>query len=261
MRLLESALSSASSKAYRRSWDLLLAWKPALSLPVSITYICNFIGHLFLQDYSPSTISTHISAISFLHKLCDIPDPTQAFVTKKILKGCRALGSRKDTRLLITAPILQQLLTALQHTVSQYSIRVLLRALFLVAFHAFLRLGEVTAKSVKATHPILQRSDITFHQTGTILEDVQIVMRDYKTNKHHTPIIISLQACPDSIYCPVKALYDYLALYKHTSGPLFQTMDGLPITYSVVTSHLKAAIQFIGLSSWGSDTCGHVRFF
>jgi integrase len=73
-------------------------------------------------------------------------------------------------------------------------------------------------------------------------------MRDYKTNKHHVPLIIFLQACPNSLYCPVKALYEYIALYKHTDGPLFQTMDGSPITYAAVSSHLKAAIQFIGLS-------------
>lgn len=248
LKLLESSLSSSTSKAYRRSWNLLLTWNPHISLPVSVTDVCNFIGHLFLQNYSPSTIFSHISAISFIHKLCNIPDPTQAFVTKKILKGCQAVGSRRDTRMPITGPILQKLIVALEHTVSQYSLRLLLRALFLLAFHAFLRLGEITAKSLNAVNSVLQRSDITFKQENNLLEGVQIVMRDYKTNKHHVPIIISLQACPNSLYCPVQALYKYLALYKHSSGPLFQTMDGLPITYSVVTSHLKAAIQFIGLS-------------
>ncbi|XP_061185030.1 uncharacterized protein LOC133193059 [Saccostrea echinata] len=69
MKLLESALSSSTSKAYRRSWNLLLKWKPDISLPVSVTDVCNFIGHLFLQNYSPSTIFSHISAISFIHKL------------------------------------------------------------------------------------------------------------------------------------------------------------------------------------------------
>lgn len=227
---------------------MFLTWKPNLSLPVSVTDVCNFIGHLFLQNYSPSTILSHISAISFIHKLFDITDPTQAFVTKKILKGCQALGSRKDTRLPITAPILQKLIAALEHTVSQYPVRLLLRALFLMAFHAFLRLGEITAKSVKSQNCVLQRADVNFSHNGSRIEGVQIVMREYKTNKHHTPLIIHLQACSNSSYCPVQALNNYLALYKHTSGPLFQTMDGLPITYSVVSSHLKAAIKFIGLN-------------
>lgn len=243
---MSSALSPSSSLAYRRSWSLLLTWKPQISLPVSVIDICNFIGHLFLQNYSPSTILSHISAVSFVHKLYNILDPTQAFVTKKILKGCQSLGSRKDARLPITGPILQQIIAALDHTVSQYSLRLLLRALFLLAFHAFLRLGEITVKSLKAKNCVLQRSDVTFSKGPS--RAVQIIMRDYKTNKHHTPLIISVQACPDSTYCPVTALFNYIQWYKHTTGPLFQTIDGLPVTYSMVTSQLKSAIQFIGLS-------------
>lgn len=233
--------------AYRRSWNLLLGWKPQLSLPISVVDVCNFIGQLFIDNYSPSTIFSHISAISYVHKIFNLPDPTQAFVTKKILKGCQAIGQRKDTRLPITAPILQKLLSALEHTVSQYPTRLLLRAVFLLAFHAFLRLGEITVKSLKSKHQVLQRSDVTFNQSS--LSEVQIIMRDYKTNKHKSPLIISIQAGPDSAYCPVKALHNYLQLFQHTSGPLFQTFDGLPITYSMITSHLRSAIQFIGLST------------
>lgn len=114
------------------------------------------------------------------------------------------------------------------------------------AFHAFLRLGEITVKSLKAKNCVLQRSDVTFSKGPS--RAVQIIMRDYKTNKHHTPLIISVQACPDSTYCPVTALFNYIQWYKHTTGPLFQTIDGLPVTYSMVTSQLKSAIQFIGLS-------------
>ena len=62
LKLLVSSLSSTSSKAYRN--------------------VCNFIGHLFRQNYSPSTILPIT-----INKLCDITDPKQAFVTKKILKG------------------------------------------------------------------------------------------------------------------------------------------------------------------------------
>lgn len=246
-KLLASALSASSSIAYRRIWNLLLTWKPQLSLPIPVVDLCNFIGHLFIKNYSPSTIFSHISAISYVHKLINLPDPTQAFVTKKILKGCQALGQRKDTRLPITAPILQKLLAALEHTVSQYPLRLLLRAVFLLAFHAFLRLGEITVKSLKSKHQVLQRSDVTFNQSS--LSEVQIVMRDYKTNKHKSPLIISIQACSDSAYCPVRALHNYLQLFQHTSGPLFQTLDGLPVTYSMITSHLRSAIQFVGLST------------
>ncbi|XP_048748643.2 uncharacterized protein LOC125660876 [Ostrea edulis] len=172
-KLLAAALSTSTVVAYRRSWQLLLSWKTDITFPISVTDICNFIGYLFSSNYSSSSIASHISAVSYVHKVLNVTDPTQAFVTKKIIKGCQALGPTKDTRLPITADILQQLLNALNHTVTQYSLRIMLRALFLLAFHAFLRLGEITAKSVKSSKHLLQRPDISFEYQGTTLSGVQ----------------------------------------------------------------------------------------
>ena len=226
---------------------MLLAWKPNLSLPVSVVDVCNYIGNLFLKNYSASSIASHMSAISYVHKILDLQDPTQTFITKKILKGCQASVPMRDTRLPITPNILRKLLNALAHTVPQYFLRTLLRALFLLAFHAFLRLGEVAVKSLQKSHLVLQRQDVTFEYDGPRLASVQIIMREHKTNKDHAPLVISLQAIPDSPFCPVNALFVYLNCSKHTSGPLFQTIDALPISYSKVSAHLKSAVQFIGL--------------
>jgi integrase len=227
---------------------MFLSWKSALSLPVSVVDVCNFIGHLFSNNYSPSSIASIISAISYVHKVLDLHDPTQVFITKKILKGCQASASSRDMRLPITPNILQRLLDALVHTVPQYSLRILLRALFLLAFHAFLRLGEVTVKSLQSPHHVLQRPDVSFEHKDSQLSAVQIIMREYKTNRHHSPLVISLQAIPNSPYCPVSALFEYLQYSKHIRGPLFQTSDSLPISYSKVTAHLRSAVQFIGLN-------------
>ncbi|XP_078329270.1 integrase/recombinase xerD homolog isoform X1 [Crassostrea virginica] len=245
--LLSSALSQSSVNAYRHAWDLFRDWKPTLSLPVSVVDVCNFTGHLFLKNYSASSIASHLSAISYVHKVLDLQDPTQAFITKKILRGCQSLGPTRDTRLPITPHILRRLLDALVHTVPQYSLRILLRALFLLAFHAFLRLGEVAVKSSQKSHLVLQRQDVTFDYNGPQLAAVQIIMRKHKTNKDHSPLVISLQSIPNSPYCPVNALFEYLNSAKHTSGPLFQTVDALPISYSKVSAHLKSTVQFIGL--------------
>lgn len=225
-----------------------MSWKPALSLPVTVVDVCNFIGHLFLLNYSPSSIASHISAISYVHKVQNLYDPTQAFVTKKILKGCQSSVPTRDARLPITPEILRQLLNALAHTVPQHSLRILLRSLFLLAFHAFLRLGEIAVKSLHDSQSVLQRSDVSFEYTNSVVSAVQIIMREYKTNKHHAPLVISLQAIPNSPFCPVNALYEYLDYSKHNSGPLFQTIDKCPISYAKVSSHLKSAVQFIGLN-------------
>ena len=94
-----------------------MSWKPDLSMPVTVVDVCNFIGHVFLLNYSPSSIGSHISAISHVHKVQNLYDQTQAFVTKKILKGCQSSVPSGDARLPITPEILWQLLNALTHTV------------------------------------------------------------------------------------------------------------------------------------------------
>jgi hypothetical protein len=57
--------------------------KSITRLPLSVIKICNFIGALFDKSYSPSTITSHVSAISYIHKILGIFDPTSAFVVTK----------------------------------------------------------------------------------------------------------------------------------------------------------------------------------
>lgn len=151
---------------------MFITWKPIIFLPVSVLDVWNFSNHLFLVNYLPSSIASHISAISYVHKMLNMQDSTQAFIAKKIKKGCKSSVTTKDTRLPITPHILPKLLHALAHTVPQYLLRILLCALFLLAFHAFSRLGEVAAKTLNNSKKDLQRSDFTFQYTGSKLSAV-----------------------------------------------------------------------------------------
>ena len=68
-----------------------------------------------------------------------LQDQKQTFILKKILKGCQASVSMRETRLPFTTNNLRNLLNALELTVLQYSLRILHRAPFLLAFYEFLR--------------------------------------------------------------------------------------------------------------------------
>mgnify|MGYP003692077389 CR=1 FL=1 len=165
-----------------------------------------FYGLFVLKMYSASSIASHMSAISYVNEVLDLQDPTQAFITKKILRGCQSLGPTRDTRLPITPDKLRRLLNALVHTVPQYSLRILLRALLLLAFHAFLRLGEVAVKSSAKV------SSCSIVYKGPQLAAAQIIILKHKTNKDHFPLVIFLQSIPNSPYCPVNAPFEYLKL-------------------------------------------------
>lgn len=87
-------------------------------------------------------------------------DPAQSFVVKKCIQGYQKTRGQSDSRKPITTSILRKLIASLSHTTNSYFIRVLLTAMYLLAFHALLRVGEFTYSKHK--HGIIQVSDVKF---------------------------------------------------------------------------------------------------
>lgn len=84
MHLLQASLSTPTKLAYRRSWEYLMKFclenQVKFHFPVSHVLTANFISHLFNQKYSPSTIASHCSANSFVHKLMGSGDHNDLFL-------------------------------------------------------------------------------------------------------------------------------------------------------------------------------------
>lgn len=247
-QLLCAALSPSTRKAYLRSWNLLLeycdSFKSTFNFPCSLTLICNFVSHLYLLNLSPASIISHVSAISYVHKICNVADPTHHFVIRKILKGTQNLKKTSDSRMPITKSMLQKILTALQHTVPDKQSVILLRAIFLLAFHGFFRLGELVIRDNSQFNLVVQRNDISFVQG----DGVQLILKHFKTMKNNQPITIFLSPCKQSVFCPVQALQLYVDTFHHITGPLFSFLSGKPVTHSFVINNLKSALTFCGFN-------------
>jgi hypothetical protein len=151
LHLLQNSLSYSARKSYRRSWELFCQYYNTyninVTMPLQIVPVCNFIGHLFWKQYSSSSIVSHVSAISYVHKLLQLSDPTNSFIVRKLIKGCNNLSGTSDTRLPITMDILKNIMQGIEPAVQDFYLRIMLRAIFLLAFHALFRLGEIVAKS------------------------------------------------------------------------------------------------------------------
>lgn len=246
-RILQASLAPATRKAYLHLWHIFLEWVGSISLPVHYITICNFIGHLFEIGYSPSSIASHISALTYIHKMLKLPDPAQCFLVQKLLRGCYKLGPSVDTRLPITGEILKKLVNSLDQSVSTRAHSLLLKALFLMAFHGFFRLGELVIKSKTQSDKVIQRSDVHFETAHGKLKQVQVVLKHFKTVSYGQPKIITLEVSKNTKSCPVHALFYYLKHYRHSGGPLFQFLDGCPVPYSFVAKKLNEVIKNIGL--------------
>lgn len=247
--ILSASLSPSAKVLYKNAWLRLLRFDPSISnLPVANYTICNFIAFLFKTNFSSATIASNISAISFVHKILGTYDPTQSFLVRKLLRGCQNLSKPCDSRLPITPELLKRIIEALPKVVPNYHFQLLIQAVFLIAFNAFMRLGELFARNPSGQSKILQRDDVSFLHSQGIM-GAQLILRDYKHNKEKTPLIIFLTGCPGSNMCPVDALAKYLSVFKHNSGPLFQFMDGKPVPGSFITAQLHKIIEFLGLNS------------
>ena len=181
---MSAALTTNTKASYKRSWNLFLQFNSSgTSLPISPSLLSNFIAYLFKSGYSPSSISSHISAISYVHKILGQSDPSDSFLVRKVVQGCHHSGLNKDSRLPITGPILHKLVQGLPSAVPNLHYRVLLKSIFLLAFNAFLRLGEVVVKSKCLAGTVIQRENVSFEFCNNTLSSVVILLRNFKTNK------------------------------------------------------------------------------
>ena len=209
--------------------------------PASVGVFAAFIASLYSRHYAPATLMTYMSALSYIHKLAGKADPTQLFVIKKLLAGAQKLSGKPDTRLPISPSILHKIVDATQFIVSSAYLRNMLQSMFLLAFHAFLRIGEITVHSRSWGESIIQLGDVTISNTGIVL-----IMSHFKHNTSGRPVTLSISHTNDG-YCPVQALSRFLKVRGPFKGPLFAFANASPVTRNYFCQYLGKALQWAGL--------------
>ena len=202
--------------------------------PAHINHIAAYIVCLFERGLCGSTIATHVSAISFVHKINSWVDPTSSFLIKKLIHGSRKLSVQTDTRLPITLPILTKLINSLKFTSSCVYHKVLLSAMYSLCFFALLRVGEVTSP----THNV-HANLLLFQNVEIFTSHVNVTFFNYKHSKPQKPVTITIHK--QTVFpCPVQLLLQYVKYRGSNPGPLFQFSSGAAISrhffYFSVTS-------------------------
>ena len=137
-------------------------------------------AYLSAKKLAASTISTYISALSYVHKIGSFSDPTKAFVVPKIMTAQSRLCSKPDIRLPITCSMLHKLVLALSHTITSAYDILLFQTMFLVAFYGFFRLGELMIKTPERRHSVLQFQSLYFLKSQSEVQAAKLVISDYK---------------------------------------------------------------------------------
>ena len=147
-------LSTASStrQVYHRAWVLCQECMSSLgfpnihlsNLPMNINQVLTYLSYLNLRGFAPSTSTTYVSALGFVHRMNNMADPTNAFVVQKVLSGINKVLGSSDSRLPITQFLLNRLLESTNYVISNRYHRVLIKAMFAVSFYGLFRVGEIT---------------------------------------------------------------------------------------------------------------------
>lgn len=256
---MQAALAPSTVETYRRAWSSYNLFSqeylavPA-TLPLSVSHICLFVAYLHHKNMAPKSISCSLSALAYVHKIGGFPDPTSAFLISKLVAGAYRLRPSVDVRLPITVPILDRLVSCLAHVTASFYERCLFQAMFLFAFNAFARIGEITTNNSGSQSRVLQFSDVVIHQNQGFPSRVSVTFRFFKHNLTSSPHTISFEHGPTSVSALLSVM-QYFRVRGDGAGPLFCHACGQSVTRTSFDRLLHSALKFCNLD--GSRYKGH----
>lgn len=249
-RLFSSALADSTWKSYERARSILRSFQTLYgfetSWPVPVNQLVQFIAYLSLKKFAPATIRSYVSGISFSQKALNLNDTTKNFVIAKMLEGVTRDNPRKDTRAPITLPLLNRIVNVLPHVCSSTYEYILFKSAFILAFFAFLRVGEFTAnKRRNVTSPSLQINDISLTN-----DQLKLFIRKSKTDQRgYSNCIVVNRYLENDVTCPVLSLKKYLEIRPSLPNcqQLFIHIDGSCLTRYQVSAVLRKAVSFLNI--------------
>ena len=129
---MQASLASSTKAQYERAWSKLVGFFQSLGtfpmLPISVAMMMVFIAYMHNKGYAPSSMISTVSAISYFRTLNGFPDPAKNCIISKLLTGT-------------------QLISALPDVITLHYKCVMLRAMMVLAFRAYLRVGEMVPRS------------------------------------------------------------------------------------------------------------------
>ncbi len=217
--------------------------------PTTMDMVISFIVSQVNSGLSGKTIISQLSAVAFIHKLSGFPDPTTHFLIKKLLVGATRLNSSSDTRLPILKPILHKLIQSIPCVMETHYIASMLKAMYLLAFHAFLRPSEFTTNYPPTTHVLKIDNLKLIYSSSKQPKTLSITFHSYKHSPQSSPFTICLKRSLNTDYCPVSAMASYLSIRPNLPGPVFIFPDSQPVTRSYFKSCLDKSLAWSSLST------------
>lgn len=203
--------SANTWRAYKSDWRIFEDWCRSVnlaSLPAEPETVAMFVAAQADQGLSPSTLRRRLAAIQLVHFGAGHPSPHRAKQVNEVMRGiARNWGKPVEKK----APLLNDDIKRLADAVEPETAKGLRdRALLLFGFAGAFRRSELVGLDVAN----LDRRD----------EGLLVTIEKSKTDQEAVGQVIAIPARPESPYCPVQALDDWLTVAEITSGALFRRM-------------------------------------
>ena len=197
-----------------------------------------FIAHLYASGSAPASIVSTVSAVAYFHN-----SPSNCFMVSKLLAGARNLGTVPGVRLPVTLPVLSRLVHALPTVfVSRYQC-LMLRAMMVLAFKAYLRIGEMVPRSRGTIHGCLHMDDVLL--SGEL---ITISFRRFKHSARQgsQSLQVRRECIQGTIIHPASFLREFQLARGNVQASQFAYPDGSPMLRSEFDVSLKRLLGFCG---------------
>lgn len=171
------------------------------------------------------------------------------FIIKKHLQCYSKIKPSQDARLPIIPTLLSKIILSLPHVINSAFIKGLLHAMYVLAFSAFLRVGEI-AKTGKLNQHFLLVNYINITASPNQENSIDLTISHCKHSIR--PIFLQISRnLENPLLCPLRALQYFMKIRKHASqnGALFSFMDGNPVSRRCFTKNLQNSLAFCGLDT------------
>ena len=256
-KLLGASLAPSSRVVYRRAAFkygnfIRSVYTSDVLVPISVDKMITFLACLHSQGLAPATITTYSAALGYFNKRAGFPDVSQLFLVQKTLTGIQRSGVSKPLCNLINLPLLHKLIDAIPRFAASHFDMVLCKSMFLLAFHAFLRVGEFTVRNNTSPSQCLKFNDCEFtFSSGSpqSLTGLEVTLRFFKGNVSRQPFVIFVPLSNHPNYCAVRTMAQYSYLRGSRPGPVFCCSRGTPISRSYFSQLLKQALLCANLDA------------
>ncbi len=252
-QLLACSLAPSSRDVYRRALVLFTQFtsqnlNSTQYFPASAYSLVLFVTHLHHNlGLAPASIQTYMAAVMFFNKLLGFHDFSTSFIINKILRGIQRQGASNTPRSPIDLKLLHRMIQAINTSVSSPYSSFLFQAMFLLAFHAFLRIGEITVRNLSQSHTIVQLGDVQFTTLSEERPALELTLRHFKGNVNRQPVTIVIPFSTQPQFCPVLALRKYIAIRGSHPGPLFIMPPSKPIFRSQFSTFLSSILNKLSI--------------